>query len=160
MFEWIFQADRYVREYERLERKLKPAHTRGASSCVRCGLCCWKRPPVLTRADLERLAAREGLTPAVFFARFCVVDDPGDILGPVLRREHQAAGEYLSQRETYSIETPCVYHDAAVGCRVHDIKPEQCQRCECWKPDDDSVPDVAAWKEEDLRALGWNGERE
>ena len=139
-----------------LRDQLRPAYVRHTTVCERCGFCCTQRPPRLTADDLNRLAARDGMTPSEFFMKFCVVDDPCGAMAPVLRRHHQEqyAGHYLPSDETFSIETPCIYH-ADNGCKVHDAKPKECADHRCWEQL--NHPPFRAWTREELMAVGWDG---
>jgi Fe-S-cluster containining protein len=147
-----------------LSQKNPPSSETGESSCNRCGLCCWRRPPRLTQDELKRIAAHIGKTDSEFFQEFCVVDDPAcnPMPVPVLRREHQhyLAGEYLPADETYSIESPCVFLDTENGnaCKLNDCKPQECAGFKCWEDGHKSL--VYSWTRDELSALGYLGEPE
>lgn len=140
-----------------------PAFKTGAKSCNRCALCCWTRPPRLSKYELHRLAERFGLTDAEFFQKRCVIDNPGTSnYCPVLIRTHQTdmAGHYLQTSETYSFDSPCSFLSRADGvhsCELQSDKPPECAGHECWNPTDVDSKKYE-WTDEELKALGWDGE--
>lgn len=163
MFELIESLSlrtKYVKDVNRLERELVPAANRGKTECCRSGHCCWRAPAELTPDDLTRLAAHKGLSPSEFFRQFCVVDthvrDAALIVR--LRRSHQTGGEMTGWRETFSVESPCVFLTPD-GCEVHAVKPECCAAYKCWSPDpSDVVADrMRRWSRDEIAALGWDG---
>lgn len=150
-------------KYRMLEVKRQPAYKRpGAQACVRCGLCCWKRPPRLTRDNLVAAANALRLGPEEFFKAYCVVDNPSGTLAPVLRRADQArfGGLWLPPAETYSMSSPCVFlddlHPQACGCKLQGDKPLECRQHLCWVAD--NTVHVEAWAPAEIAALGWDGD--
>ncbi len=162
MTAWItamILSEDYQRDLAKVAQRLRSSRENRSGQCERCGVCCWQRPPSLSRADLARLSQWRRLEPRAFFLRFCVVDDPGPhTLGPVLRRRHQKAlrGQWLPMRETYSIASPCVFLGRD-GCVCHDVKPEECTAAQCWGKEERSTD--YGWTRDELTALGWDGHR-
>jgi Fe-S-cluster containining protein len=153
----IFDSLEYNSSLSQLRLKLQPAETRGETHCCQSGFCCWARPGALTQEDLKRIAAHKGISEKEFFLKYCVVDNPGTrTFVPTLRRKHQKAGEYLSTRETYSTETPCVFLTEDSKCEVHDVKPSECKAHQCWG-NVEKRPEIS-WTKEELMNLGWDGE--
>lgn len=140
----------------------RPAYVSGASGCQRSGVCCWRRPCDLVPGDVERLAAHLGITPAETFLEYLVVDEFGGELRLLPRRGQQAGGHYLTTRETYQIDTPCVFLDGKT-CRVHDAKPTGGARWHCAMSEAETRSLIASdpkWTHAELVALGWDGETE
>ena len=153
----------YRRKLEIYQKKHPNAKAKGATECQRSGCCCWQRPGRLTQLDLRRLAAVFLISQEEFFKQYCVVDNPtGGNPVVVLRRGHQTewVGHYLSSKETYSIESPCVFFEEAGfrkenSCKVHWNKPAECADYKCWE---EGKPPKVEWSEAELMALGWDGD--
>ena len=138
----------------------KPAALTGATSCQRSGVCCWRRPCDLYPGDPERLAAYLGLTVEETFRRHLVVDYFKGRLRVLPRRGQQTGGVYLSDDETYDIDTPCTFLvDRA--CAVHDAKPTggAAWHCGMSAAEQAALPEPE-WTREAVMALGWDGEEE
>lgn len=137
----------------------------GATNCQRSGVCCWQRPCDLFPGDAERMAALLKISPTEVFREYLIVDDLGDGSGLRLlpRREQQTGGRYLTVAETYDIDTPCVFLDVANGnaCRVQAAKPHGGARFHCtMAPAEIAALPPPRWTEEQLVAIGWDGERD
>lgn len=141
-----------------VEREHPSARTTGKTSCQRSGLCCWQRPCELGPGDPERIAAHLGISTAELFREHLVVDrfDWGLCLLP--RRGEQTGGQFLSDRETYDSDTPCVFLTADRTCQIHDVKPAGGRQFACWLPEAErkAMPRYP-WTAEALMALGWDG---
>lgn len=88
-----------------------------AIPCHRCGICCERWQPLLTRAESERLAAYLGLSPAAFEAAY-TQPYPLDDERRLLRR----------------VDGHCVflrYEERRTTCTVHPARP---QACRDWQP--------------------------
>lgn len=139
-----------------LIRDRPDAGRQGKAECCRSGQCCWRRPGELSADDVPRLAARLGLSPPELFARYLVVDDIRDHLSLLPRRAGQEGGRMLGWRETYDLDTPCVFLGESGDCSVHEDKPAACREFRCWE--EAPVPATPLpWAPEALRALGWDG---
>jgi len=138
------------------------AKVSGAATCQQSGVCCWTRPCDLFPGDERRIAVHLGVTVHELFASSLVVDDIQDGNGYRLlpRRGQQDGGRYLTARETYDIDTPCVFLDVEHGnaCKIHEVKPEGGRRFVCTMTDAEikALPSPK-WTEEQLRGIGWDG---
>lgn len=164
MFDHIWQRRAYHEKLVQITRKAspQPAELAGAATCQRSGVCCWRRPCDLhPGADVPRLAAFLGLSPAELFRDYLVVDtgpDDGFRLSP--RRADQDGGSFLSASETWSLSAPCVFLEPG-GCRVHAAKPTGGAQWSCAMPKaEQQALANPAWARADLEALGWDGESE
>lgn len=88
-----------------------------AIPCHRCGLCCERWQPLLTRADRERLAAHLGLSVATFEVAY-TQPYPLDDERRLLRQEN---GRCVFLR----------YEGQHTTCTVHPARP---QACRDWQP--------------------------
>ena len=88
-----------------------------AIPCHRCGLCCERWQPLLTRADSERLAAHLGLSAAAFEMAY-IQPYPLDDERRLLR---QVDGHCVFLR----------YEGRHTTCTVHPARP---QACRDWQP--------------------------
>lgn len=153
-------CEEYYTKLKQMEIDHVPANYRKETACVRCSVCCWRRPPTLTKDDLDTLALSFKLTPAEFFMKFCVVDEIAGVFGPVLIRagQKESAGTWLSSVETFAISTPCIFlNDAERACILPiEVKPGLCAKYGCWS--DETIPHEP-WTKEELKALGWDGEQ-
>lgn len=152
--------ERFRRESDRIAAERPSAQAQGKQECCRSGNCCWRRPGALSAEDVGRIAARTGLTPGELFRRLLVVDTVqvggGEFsLHPIRRHQGSLAGGAVPWRETYSLESPCVWLGEGGGCEVHDVKPETCASFRCWVPG--SGVGSPPWTREQLVALGWDG---
>jgi hypothetical protein len=65
----------------------------------------------------------------------------------------------MPSRETFAISSPCVYLSEGQTCCVHgDAKPTVCRTAGCWSPQTDAACGVVTWADEELKALGWDGD--
>lgn len=135
------------------------AENLGKKECCRSGVCCWRRPAALSKEDVERIAAKLNLTPQEFFKAYLVVDEIQGRLCVALRRKLQDGGRFLPWRETYSIDTPCVFLGEGNACDVHDYKPTSCATFKCWDESTSGDDDIhrPKWTREEVIALGWDG---
>lgn len=150
-------AERYRRRLAEVGRDHPTAASRGETECRRSGVCCWVRPCELGPGDPERLAAHLGVSVAELFLNYLVVDRFSWGLGLLPRRAEQEGGQFLSDRETWDCDTPCVFLADDHSCRVHDAKPAGGRQFGCWMPDRASLPHYP-WSRESLLALGWSGD--
>lgn len=154
-FEAMRLKGRFIAKLQMIEKAHPTAKTQGSDNCCRSGVCCWRRPGELSPDDLDKLAAHLGLTAPETFRQFCVVDKiDGLILR--LRRAHEEGGRMLTWRDTYDLDTPCVFLDRNESkCKVHEAKPANCAAYKCWT--DNPVREMPVWTEGALTALGWDG---
>lgn len=129
--------------------------------CNQCTHCCWKRPGEFAGpANLAEAAALLEITPEAFFKEYCVVDDIHGRITVVPRRVEQAdiAGTFIAASRTFDIDTPCVFLSTeSKDCKLHAAKPQACAEFKCWKPDPSQ--EVCGWSEDDIKALGWDGDK-
>ena len=158
-----YAREAYFAKLRELKRTHDSASKLGKSSCQRCGICCWVRPPRLSRADLARLASELAISEGDFFDRYCVVDDPANTFGPVLRRtsQEQWASELLSDAETFNIGGPCVFLERSeetglASCAVDGVKPDECREQACWVRSSGTLA-MPSWPLSELRELGYCG---
>lgn len=162
MFEGFLRQSEFNVALETLEKKLGPTSRKAElDHCNQCGICCWRRPGEFAGPeDLAASAKLVNMDPPEFFRTFCVVDDLHNKLTVVPRRSGQAdvAGTYLNSDRTYDIDTPCVFLNTDSNeCRIHEAKPQACVEFKCWNPVKGAK--VHSWSEEDMKALGWDGNR-
>lgn len=85
-----------------------------AIPCHRCGVCCERWQPLVTAAEVERLAAYLAITPALVYGRFTAAY-PFDDEVRLLAREGRG----------------CVFlrydMDGRSACAVHPARPEVCR---------------------------------
>lgn len=141
----------------------RPAYETGASECQRSGICCWRRPCDLYPGDEVRLAQHLGLSVQETFKKYLVVDEFAGRLRLLPRRGQQDGGEYLTDSQTFDIDTPCVFlrPDEQNACSVHPAKPTggASWSCSMSQAEQDALPQPA-WTHEALMAIGWDGERD
>lgn len=158
MMENLEDRQRYVRGLNVLRSTYPPAIDQGKSECCKSGNCCWRAPGELTKEDLARLAVEFKMSEGEFFKSYCMVDayDDGLILR-LSRSQYTERGRMTTARETYDIESPCVFLDTKNGnsCKVHAVKPEICREYKCWEQKEQ--PLMPYWTQDDLVALGWDG---
>jgi len=137
-----------------------PASDRGEQSCCRSGRCCWSGPCQLAPADAPKIAAHLGVTVEALFADSLVVDETidGSALRVMPRREQQGGGRFLSDDETYDVG-PCAFLGADNACEIHAVKPAGGAHYKCWDAATHGEPPGCAWTEEQVKALGWDGDR-
>jgi Fe-S-cluster containining protein len=79
--------------------------------CRQCGACCrWPGPVRLAEEEINRLAVALGLTPEQFIADYTRLTT--DRRGLTLIEQTGGA---------------CILLQESGGCRVHDVKPQQCR---------------------------------
>lgn len=112
------------------------------------------------RGDPPKIAAHLGTTEAALFAEYLVVDesDSGAALVVYPRRRQWNGGHYLTDAETYGVDTPCVFLGDD-GCQIHEVKPAGGVRYKCWDEATHGEPPGCEWTEEQVMALGWDGDR-
>lgn len=152
-------ADAYRRRLDVIRSASPTAEDRGEQNCCRSGVCCWRRPGALSPDDVGRIAAALGVTPRELFANYLVVDTLFGKTVVLPRRKHQAAlaGSLLPWRETYSLESPCVWLGDGNSCEVQDVKPTACAAFRCWDNHDDDGADTPGWQRDELLEFGWDG---
>jgi Fe-S-cluster containining protein len=91
-------------------------HTIGDSvipiECFRCGLCCRRYQPQLTREEIQNMAERLEVPTEDFISRYIQIT----IVGYLLRQTKNG----------------CVFlawntHRTRTGCRIHSFRPEACR---------------------------------
>jgi Fe-S-cluster containining protein len=132
------------------------ARDQGKQECCRSGVCCWRRPGHLDPADVPRIAAYLGLSEKELFNRYLIVDILHDDLCLLPKRSHQEGGRMIGWRETFSLESPCVFLDVENGnaCKVHPVKPKGCSEFKCWE---EQTETSYAFPKDGLMKLGWDG---
>lgn len=157
---WI-EADilreQFINRLNQIKTKQVPANEQGKTECCHSAICCWRRPGELEEADIKPLADHLGVTKQQLFQQYLVVDKWGDDLKLVPRRKHQTGGVMLDWRETYSLESPCVFLTDQNKCAVHEVKPVACRNFKCWEKQDKMEYGVSKAK---LLELGWDGQEE
>lgn len=98
------------------------------------------------------------LTPQELFKKYLAVDIFGTDYCLIFIRKHQIPGVMIPWRETYSLETPCVFLDEENNnaCKIHNAKPEECATFKCWDRDKNPAPHYKMSREY-LLSLGWDG---
>lgn len=154
----ILQQFDWVRSCEAEQKRRRPADLRGASECVQCGLCCWRKTCEVGPKDLAPIAAHLGVTEAEVFKTYLVVDSaPAGFTGFLLRPRlmNQQAGSYLTAKETFDTGQ-CSLMDAEGKCSIHKVKPGSARAYACWEGTGKS-PFRSVWQKEAVMALGWDG---
>lgn len=155
LFESFALQDRFVRSLKVIEAKNPTAKKQGKSECCRSGVCCWRRPGSLSKADVAPIAAKLGISEIELFKSLLVVDKIKGLLTLLPKRKHQKGGEMIGWQETYSLESPCVFLGKDNACEVHEVKPKTCREYRCWEENRSAITEE--WKEADLKAMGWDG---
>lgn len=105
-------------------------------ACQRCGNCCTGSGTVrVSDAEIERLAARVGMSDAGFRAAYT----------------RRLRGGDVSLRETRAKD--CVFFDRARGCRVYADRPRQCRSWPFWRS---VIHSEERWRQEALACPGMN----
>lgn len=160
IMESMFLRRNFQQTLEVIQRDHPTAADQNKSECCHSGVCCWRRPGAMSLEDAEKIAKFLGTTPQELFETKLVVDDM-ESLCLLPARKHQTengkAGTYLDWRETYSLESPCVFLDENNQCSIHEVKPTDCREYRCW--DKDTKEGHTPIQESELRSLGWSGER-
>jgi hypothetical protein len=119
----------------------------------------------LSRQDVPRLASHLGITPPELFREYLVVDEyqGGLVLRP--RRTSQEGGRWLTADQSFETD-PCIFiHENGEDskprtvCEIHDVKPARAATGGCWDREETPRLAVPTWTEDELRALGWSGDR-
>lgn len=138
------------------------AEDTGTNHCVRCGICCWRRPCGLVEEDLSSISKKTGMSVHELFKTMLVVDNVRGLYYLFPRRKSQAdiAGKYVPDDRTYDMDTPCVFFDEdAHICTIHDVKPRGGRDFKCWDAEDYHPSDVAwSTKEGIMEVTGWDGD--
>ena len=75
--------------------------------CLDCAGCCKGIPPIVTKADVGRIAKDFGMKPADFERQYLTVDEDGD---------------------TVMNATPCPFLQPDNKCGIYDIRPKACRQ--------------------------------
>lgn len=75
--------------------------------CLDCAGCCSGIPPIVTKADVTRIAKTFGMKPAEFETQYLMVDEDGD---------------------TVLNTTPCPFLLEDRKCMIYDIRPKACRQ--------------------------------
>lgn len=157
-YEAQFLAESFRYQLSVLENDLNSARKQGKTECCRSGLCCWRRPGQLLPGDEIAMAQHLNITVEQLFEEYLVVDVIHGVTCLLPKRKGQEGGRMLGWRDTYKIDTPCVFLDTENNnaCKVHEVKPAACKGYQCWVDNDAKVEDFA-FSEERLRDMGWDG---
>lgn len=159
---WFVRQDDFRRRLQMAHDALsESAAAKGEDACCKSGRCCWSGPCRLAPGDETKIAVHLGVTVGELFAQYLVVDEnrAGDALVVFPRRRQWEGGHYLSDDETYDADTPCVFLTDADGCQIHGAKPSGGAHYKCWDTSTHGEPPGCEWSEEQVMALGWNGDR-
>ena len=160
MVESMVLRMRFAVSLEVIETKRPSAGTQGKGACCSSANCCWRRPGGLEPDDVPKIAKFLGITKRELFSTLLVVDELGEERVLLPARAHQVTmgltGIFLPWRETYSLESPCVFLDEQNKCKIHEVKPKQCREFECWNPERANGEPVG-WTVKQLKSLGWDG---
>lgn len=75
-------------------------------NCLDCANCCKSIPPIITNADIERIAKYLKIKPSVFFKKHIKTDDDGD---------------YVFN------QSPCPFLDNNNYCLIYENRPKACR---------------------------------
>jgi hypothetical protein len=75
--------------------------------CLDCAGCCSGIPPIVTKADVTRIAKVFGMKPSVFEKQYLLEDEDGD---------------------TVMNTTPCPFLLNDNRCMIYDIRPRACRQ--------------------------------
>lgn len=151
--------DRYAGRLKQIEKDHPSARQQEKTECCNSGVCCWRRPGALDKDDVSNIAAHFGLTEQEFFDQYLIVDGVDGDLFLLPRRKHQTGGEMIGFRETYSLESPCVFLDVENGnkCSIHEVKPISCRSFKCWEEISYGQSVGIKMSKKYLKLLGWDG---
>lgn len=91
----------------------RPSAPPDAIPCFRCGVCCERWQPLVTRQEAERIASYLGLPTQEFLERY--------------------ARPYPLQEDTHILRNngqACVflrYDDGLATCTIHEVRPQPCR---------------------------------
>lgn len=110
------------------ERLLKAAYAT-RPRCIRCGTCCKKGSPTLTKEDIT-LFNRDVLKPAdVITVR------RGELTYDNVTEEiRPAEQEMIKIREDPGTRVCVFFREHEKSCAIYDSRPGQCREQECWNP--------------------------
>jgi len=112
--------------WRRLLAAARERHLATREVCVRCGECCEISSPTLLQPDLP-LFQQEILTwNEVYTLR------PGETVSSREKETTALQEERLKVREVPGSRQCWFYLAATRACRIHEHRPEQCRRQNCW----------------------------
>lgn len=123
-----------------------PSVDTGETECNKCGLCCYKGMPYLTREEIEALSEQLRLTRNELFTSYLKVSPAHtrDTWYVLTRRHNQDGGTELTRAESWDKTSPCVFfaQDGSARCELHDTgaKPGVCASFKCWDKSTYSSP--------------------
>lgn len=82
--------------------------------CFRCGICCLRRRPQLSREEIREIAARLGLDEAEFISRY--LEESGEEPGLYVIRSGPEGCPFLKREG-----------EGMLLCSIHDFKPRACR---------------------------------
>jgi len=158
MFEGIMLRAEYVDWVKKLERDLQPAVLQGKTECVRCGLCCARRPCIPTPDELKAIAEFLGMELEEVVKTYFVGDrlGSGDIeyIFPAKHTQKDIVGEFVSARRTFD-KGYCIFFDEEKKtCTIHEVKPTSAKDSKCWENVDTATPALETWRGEDITTYG------
>jgi len=113
--------------------------------CIRCGTCCTKGSPTLTRGDME-IFREDVLMPdqlATIRIGETVRDNRTGMVGP-------SPEEIIKIKGKTKGGSCILYDEATKTCGIYESRPRQCHLQECWNPDLSAVADEPTLNRRDL----------
>ena len=150
------RRERYVEWVRALEKELHPAVLQGKTECVRCGLCCARRPCIPTPDELRAIAEFLGMGLEEAVKTYFVGDRLRDVelIFPAKHTQKDVVGEFISARRTFD-EGYCIFFDEEERtCTIHAVKPTSAKDYKCWEDTDTTTPALEAWQGEDITSYG------
>ena len=158
MFLGLMQQAEYVEWIRELEKKLQPAVLQGKTECIRCGLCCARRPCIPTPDELKVIAEflGMGLEEAVktYFVGDRLPRADVEYIFPAKHGQEDVTGEFLSARRTFD-KGYCIFFDEEKkACTIQEVKPASAKDNKCWEDVDTVTPALETWKGKDITSYG------
>jgi len=148
--------ERYNAYIEAEEREHQSAEKLGLKECVRCGLCCLRRPCIPLPSEMKSIADFLGLEVEELAKKYTTVDKTRGadyFLRWIKAGQEDIAGEFMPWERTYD-EGYCVfYSEEEKICRIYPVRPADARMQNCWEELDQEAVSATfnAWNEGKVR---------
>jgi len=133
--------------------------------CVRCGMCCAKRPCMTTPEEVIAIADYLEITPERCVKEYFVIEvsrggDSGHfILIQAKDTQMDILGEFVPWRRTYDRGFCIFYDEVERSCKIYSVRPETARFLECWDKDVEEgdkmhKETIDSWKGADFTVFG------
>jgi Fe-S-cluster containining protein len=146
------------------EKKRVSAAKKGEKHCLRCGLCCLRRPCTPTPTELKAIAKFLKLSVKETIKKYFVVDslDAGNtkFVFPAKTTQLDLTGKYVPWRRTYDKGGCIFFNEKKHACIIWPVRPQTAKTTCCWEPGASTEADrrleetVRSWKNFNFEKLG------